>query len=127
MKVKINNKSYKVPQLGFEHFIIMEEQGFSVAEAMRRRQYFLIAMGFTCVVANVEREEATRLIEQHVLGGGELGDINDTFIDAALESDFFRKALGLTEETNNRKSKKPKKELVTAEETEVESETLETE
>jgi len=119
MNVKINSKSYQVPQLTFEHFLTMEEQGFSVVEAFQRKQVFLIAMGFVCVVANVERGEATRLVEQHVLGGGDLGTIIETFIKAAAESDFFRKVLGLPEETNAQKNKKSKKEPLTVEATEV--------
>lgn len=94
-KVKINNKKYDVPELSFRHFTKMEEQGFSVPEAFRKGQMFLMAMGFTCVVADCERGEAEHLIEQHVLGGGQIKDIVDAFNKAVKESDFFKRMLGI--------------------------------
>ena len=36
MDIKINNKKYRVPELVFEHFTKMEEQGFSVTEAFEK-------------------------------------------------------------------------------------------
>lgn len=104
MNVKINNKKYDVPQLTFKHFTQMEEQGFSIPDAFRKGQQMLICMGFVCIVAECEREEAERLVEQHVLGGGSLGEIVNTFYKAAMESDFFRKMLGLEEEKPAKKA-----------------------
>lgn len=103
-KVKINNKNYNVPELTFGHFTQMEEQGFSVPEAFRKNQMFLIAMGFTCVVVGCERYEAEHLIEQHVLGGGKIKDITDVFSKAAFESSFFKKMLGIEEEKPAKKA-----------------------
>ena len=101
MDIKINNKKHRVPELVFEHFTKMEEQGFSVTEAFEKKQYMLIAMGFVCVITGLDREEAEELITQHVYGGGNLIDIVNTFSEAAGESDFFRKMLNIqqTEET----------------------------
>lgn len=106
MKVKVNNKSYEVPELTFKHFTLMEEQGFSVVEAFNKKQAMLLSMGFVCIVANVERDEAEHLIEQHVLGGGKIADIVNSFFEAASNSGFFRKMLGM-EKTE--KEKKPEK------------------
>ena len=96
--VKINNKKYDVPDLTFRHMAMMEEQGFSVIEAFRKKQIFLLAMGFVCVVTGEDREEAERLLEQHVLGGGDIADIYLAFGEAVDRSAFFRKMLGLEEE-----------------------------
>lgn len=93
MKVKINNKNYDVPELTFEHFTKIEEQGFSIVEAFRKNQMLLLAMGYVCVVADCERDEAERLIEQHILGGGDLGDIISSFGKAVDNSNFFRKMM----------------------------------
>lgn len=98
MQVKINQKKYDVPELKFEHFVKMEEQGFSVTEAFRKDQLFLLAMGFTCVVVDCDREYAEHLIQQHVLGGGNIKDIVNAFSEAIFESAFFRKMLGIEEE-----------------------------
>lgn len=97
MQVKINQKKYDVPELKFEHFVKMEEQGFSVTEAFRKDQLFLLAMGFTCVVVDCDREDAEHLIQQHVLGGGKIKDIVNVFSKAVFESTFFMKTLGIEE------------------------------
>lgn len=101
MEVKINNKKYKVPELTFEHYTKMEEQGFSIVNAINKEQYMLIAMGFTCVVADVERNEAERLLTQHVLGGGSARDIVNAFMEAVTRSDFFMKMLDMKKKTED--------------------------
>ena len=108
--VKINNKKYEVPELTFRHLAMMEEQGFSVLDAFRKKQIFLMAMGFVCAVTGEDREEAERLLEQHVLGGGDIGDIYVAFAEAVDRSAFFRKMLGLGEEEQKKTktSKAPK-------------------
>lgn len=89
--VKINNKKYNVPELTFKHFTIMEDQGFSVLDAFQKKKMFLLAMGFVCCVTGEEREEAERLIEQHVMGGGSIEEIYNAFGEAVNNSGFFKK------------------------------------
>lgn len=109
MEVKINNKRFKVPELTFEHYTKMEEQGFSIVDAFDKNQYMLMAMGFTCAVTGEDRAEAERLLTQHVLGGGSIKDIVKAFVDAINQSDFFMKMLGLTKkEDSQEKSQKEK-------------------
>lgn len=95
MEVKINNKKYTVPELTFEHYTKMEEQGLSIVNAIQKEQYMLLAMAFTCVVVGVDRNEAERLLTQHVLGGGSARDIVSAFMKAIDKSDFFLKMLGM--------------------------------
>lgn len=95
MNVKINQKTYKVPELTMEHYVKMEEQGFSIIEAFQKRQMMLVAMGFTCAVVGCDREDAEKLLTQHVLGGGNIIDIVNAFSKAVAKSDFFKKMLGL--------------------------------
>ena len=106
--VKINNKKYEVPDLTFRHLAMMEEQGFSVLDAFRKKQIFLLAMGFVCAVTGEDRDEAERLLEQHVLGGGDIADIYLAFGEAVDRSAFFRKMLGLGEEEQKKTSKTQK-------------------
>lgn len=107
--VKINNKKYEVPTLTFRHFTQMEEQGFSIIDAFRKQQIFLLSMGFVCVVTGADRDEAERLLEQHVLGGGDIADIYTAFGKAIDHSDFFRKMLGLDEPETKKTSSKSQK------------------
>ena len=104
--VKINNKKYEVPELTFRHLTQMEEQGFSLLEAFRKREVFLIAMGFVCVVAGEDRDEAERLIEQHVMGGGQIESIYEAFGEAVNKSGFFKKFLGLDQTERTEKTEK---------------------
>ncbi len=108
--VKINNKKYEVPDLTFRHFTLIEEQGFSLLEAFRKQEIFLLVMGFVCVVTGSDRDEAERLIEQHILGGGDIQDLYISFGEAINDSDFFKKMLGLEEKTSEKKTKKMKME-----------------
>ena len=67
VKVKINGKNYNVKEMEFAEYTKMEEQGFSILDAFRKKQMTLIAMGFVCAVVGCDRDEAEHLITQHVL------------------------------------------------------------
>ena len=111
VKVKINNKTYNVGELEFKDYTHMEEQGFSIVNAFSKNQFMLIAMVFVCVILGCDRDHAEAVIQQHVLGGGNVRDITSAFAEAVAESDFFRKMLGMTEaeqETEELEEEKPK-------------------
>ena len=118
VKVKINGKTYKVKEMEFAEYTKMEEQGFSILDAFRKKQLMLIAMGFVCVAADCDREEAEHLITQHVLGGGNVIDITNAFYDAVSESDFFQKMLGLTQKMDEQETQEKTKTEKTVEEEE---------
>lgn len=104
VKVKINGKTYKVKEMGFSEYTKMEEQGFSIIDAFRKKQLTLIAMGFACAVIGCDREDAEDLINQHVLGGGNIIDIVEAFSNAVAESDFFQKMLGTNQKVDEQKA-----------------------
>ena len=111
VKVKINHKTYNVGELEFKDYTHMEEQGFSIVNAFSKNQFMLIAMGFVCVILGCDRDQAEAVIQQHVLGGGNVRDITSAFAEAVAESDFFRKMLGMTEaeqEPEELEEEKPK-------------------
>lgn len=116
MNIKINNKDYTVPQLGFKHMTQIEDMGFSVIEMISKKQMFSIAAAFTGVVVGCDRATAENLVEQHVFGGGGIASIYETFQKAVDQSAFFKKFLEEAEEKTTGK-KKAKKEKETAEET----------
>lgn len=106
MNVKINNKLYDVPQLGFGQMVKMESiSGTSLVTMFQRQQVFILAEAFVATIANCEKEEADRLCEQHVMGGGALEDIYAAFAEAVNESGFFKKVLGLDGEKEPRGKK----------------------
>lgn len=103
--VTINNKKYPVPQLGFGHMEKLESEGYDVIAMFRKNQIFAPASAFIMLCANCDREEANRLAEQHIYGGGNMQEIYQAFVKAIEESDFFRKVLGI-EEKPKRNTKK---------------------
>ncbi len=107
MNIKINNKNYTVPQLGFRHMTQMEDMGFSVMEMLGRKQLFSIATAFAGIVVGCDRETAEELIQQHVLGGGDIIPIYEAFQMAVDQSVFFKKLLEQAENKTVRKDQTP--------------------
>lgn len=104
--VTINNKKYEVPRLGFGHMEKMESEGYDVIAMFEKRQLFAPASAFVMVCVDCDREEANRLVEQHIYGGGNMQEIYQAFVDAIGESDFFKKVLGMDEEKLEKSTKK---------------------
>lgn len=102
--VKINNKNYEIPRLGFSHMEKLESEGYDVISMFQKKQVFAPASAFIMICADCDKAEANRLAEQHIYGGGNLADIYAAFVKAIEESDFFKKVLGVTEEKNAKKS-----------------------
>lgn len=94
MEIKINNKEYEVPQLGFKDMVKMEDMGFSIIDLFQNQKVFSVAAAYVGICADCKREEAERLIEQHILGGGSLDSIYESFTQAVDRSSFFKKLLG---------------------------------
>lgn len=105
--ITINQRKYEVPKLGFGHMEKLESEGYDIVAMFKKRQLFAPASAFIMLCADCDREEANRLAEQHVYGGGNMGEIYQAFTKAIEESDFFKKVLGIGEE----KTKKPTEPL----------------
>lgn len=94
-----------MPKLGFKHMTQFEDMGFGIVDIMQKNKTFSLYAGIVGVVVGCGREEAERLCEQHVLGGGTFEDITTKFMQAMDESAFFKKLLNIGEEKNNSKAK----------------------
>lgn len=91
--VTINNKKYPVPELTFRHLPMMEKSGLSIVDMMSKKYIFTAVEVFTAIVVGCETDYADHLLEQHILGGGDVTEIYDAFITAMYESSFFSKML----------------------------------
>lgn len=96
-KIKINNKNYDIPQLGFGHMEQLESEGYDIVSMFHKKQFFAPASAFIMLCVGCDREEANRIAEQHIYGGGDMKDIYLAFVKAIEDSDFFRKVLGMAE------------------------------
>lgn len=92
-KIKINQKSYEVPDLTFRHLPMMEKSGLSVFQLASGDYLFTTAQVFTSIVADCTPDEADHLLEQHILGGGDFAPIFSAFRQALEDSAFFTKLL----------------------------------
>lgn len=95
--VKINGKAYEVPELNFRHSKLMEQMGLPVEGMVSRKYLFTAVSAFTAITVGCEPEQADHLIEQHILGGGDLEGIYKAYLTALNESVFFKKLLRLGE------------------------------
>lgn len=104
--VKINNKTYQVPELNFQHSLIMEQMGLPLDGMIGTSRIFTAVQAFTVIVAECSPEKAAYLVEQHILGGGDIESIYKAYVAAITESAFFRKLLHLDEQEEEMKPKK---------------------
>ncbi len=106
--VRINNKQYEVPEFGFRTSKKLEQCGVSIFKLADPNYMFTIVSAFVAVVANVSPDDADALVEQHMLGGGELEPLYAAYTAAITESGFFKKLLNNQEEKEAKKSKEAK-------------------
>ena len=91
--VKINQKTYTVPDLTFKHLPMMEKCGLSIFEMLSGKYIFTTVQVFTCIVVGCDTDHADHLLEQHILGGGDIMQIYEAFSQAVHDSSFFAKML----------------------------------
>ncbi len=96
--VRINNKNYEVPELSFAHSKRLEQYGVPLRRLIDPDLMFTIVSAFVAIVTGTIPAEADYLMEQHVLGGGNIEDIYEAYIKAITDSHFFKKLLE-TQET----------------------------
>ena len=97
--VKINNKTYQVPELTFRHSRMFEQMGLPLTGLNSPGYFFTAVAAFIAVCVNCPVEQAEYLAEQHVMGGGDLQDIYIAYVNAIGDSGFFKKLLKENEET----------------------------
>lgn len=97
--VKINNKTYQVPELTFRHSRMFEQMGLPLTGLNSPSYFFTAVAAFIAVCVNCPVEQAEYLAEQHVMGGGDLQDIYTAYANAIGDSGFFKKLLQESEET----------------------------
>lgn len=85
--MKINGKSYKMPELSFNAMCRLEDMGISLADFEKKpmaaiRGFLALAIGDT--------ETAGRELEAHIVGGGDFTEIVEEITKAVQDSGFFQ-------------------------------------
>jgi len=89
--MKINGKEYKIPEIGFDAVCQLEETGFSLFDIQNPKKKFMtIIRAFVALATGLEPEDASHLIEQHLLGGGKMDGWMEEIVKAVETSGFFQ-------------------------------------
>lgn len=95
-RFEINGNVYEPAEMDLNAFADFDEMGITMDKLMgfsAIRAYFALCSGLTKDGAGAE-------LEQHVLNGGKLDEINEAYGNALAESDFFRKITEIPTESD---------------------------
>lgn len=101
----VNKVSYIAKPFDFDMVCELEEMGVTF-ERIEKMPMSLIRAYFA-LCADVSKEQAASLIENHLINGGKLDDITEPMAKEMNDSDFFR-ALAEKEEQTSTESKRKK-------------------
>ena len=112
-KLTVNGKVYPVKELTWKFLVILDKEGIDV-----ERVSGVAALNmFVAYCGDMTPQEAEEEINAHVLNGGNLNELVDTYNKALTDSGFFRRVLGLSankEEEVEEKATESKKESTKA-------------
>lgn len=92
----INGKEYKAKPFDFNLVCDLEDMGVPMHEMGRKRMS--VTRAYFALCAGISNEAAGKEIEQHIIAGGTLEDLNIALNNEMEKSDFFRTLTQTTEE-----------------------------
>lgn len=107
MKFTINGKEYEGAKYNFNTSCLFEELGVNIADIGKKPMGLMRA--YLAISSGMDVEEAGNEIEQHLINGGNLVDIQNVLGEEMNNSGFFKSLLEkvtTTEETQEKKTKK---------------------
>ena len=107
MKVTINGNEYEMAKYDYNTHCAFQESGVSALDIRKKpesviRAYLAISSGMTV-------EEAGEEIEQHIINGGDLGDIAIALLKEMDKSDFFQAIVKKNKAQDKEQEEKPKR------------------
>ena len=103
----VNNVTYTAKPFDFDMVCELEDMGVTF-ERIDKMPMSLIRAYFA-ICAGVSKEQASLLIQKHMMSGGKLEDITEPMAKEMDESDFFR-SISQNKEADSTTSKTKKKE-----------------
>lgn len=109
--MRINGKEYRIPEIGFEQICQLEEAGIPIydGKALNKKRMSLIR-AFVEIATGLESEDASHLIEQHLLGGGDIDGWIEEIMGSIENSGFFQAMLKKKQKEALKSSAKQKTE-----------------
>ena len=96
--VTINGKTYKIPELDFNAVCELEENGICLLNMDRKdRKIATMIRGLVAWIMGTDVETASEEIQNHISGGGDIGEVMTKVTQAINESSFFKRR-GTSEE-----------------------------
>lgn len=89
--ITVNGKEVKCAELTFNNICVMQEKGVDFDNLDKTS--LNVARVYLAISMKTDLDTAGNLIEEHVLGGGDLSGIMGAFAEALDESGFFRTML----------------------------------
>ena len=106
-RFSVNKVTYTAKPFNFDMICELEDMGVTFERIDRMPMSLIRAYFAAC--ANISKEQAADLIQNHLLNGGKLEDITEPMAKEMNDSDFFR-ALSAKEEQTITPSRGKKKE-----------------
>lgn len=107
--MRINGKNYRIPELDFDTVCNLEDAGISIFDIRNPRKKFMsIIRAFAALATGTSQEDASNLIQQHLLGGGTFEGWFEEITEAMEKSDFFQ-AMAKKEKRNSLKAMRSEK------------------
>ena len=94
--VTINGRDYQIPKVTFDTICKLEESGISMLElaSEKKPKIALLSRAFVAWILDVEPEQASEAIQEHIRNGGNIIDILDKVYEAIAEAGFFGQNAG---------------------------------
>ncbi len=99
--IEINGKEYEIPELDFDAVCELEENGVNLLNMDRKNMKVAsVVRGLVAWIMKCDTATASKEIEGHIAGGGNIGDLFVAINEGLSESRFFKRG------GENRKVKK---------------------
>ena len=91
--MRLNGRDYTIPELDFDAMCELEERGvYLLGMDEKNPKFATMIRGFVAWVLDVPEKEASHEIQEHILSGGDLGQILKDIMKAAEKGGFFKKS-----------------------------------
>lgn len=87
-RFSVNGVTYTAKPFDFEMLCELEGVGVNIQNIDSMNMSLL--RGYFAICAGIDKEEASRRIQTHIVNGGKLDDITDSMAKEMNNSDFFR-------------------------------------
>ena len=96
MKFTINGKEYTAAKYNYNTACSLEEYGVSIADIQKKPQS--VARAYLAISGGMDLEDAGNEIEQHIIDGGDMGELYAAFMTEMDKSGFFKKLVETVKE-----------------------------